>query len=863
MPVVFAATEISWVQILVGICVLLFVPLFIGLVAFLTTPAEKTSTQRILRTGLSVVILSPVTWFLGFLSFAAAATMLLGDVGPLVIRSWFPGWLGLVCCAAVIGISFVMYFTESMKIDRGRRILLGALRAVTLCGIVFMLCKPVWVRDVKNERSRPVVILADNSGSMLLEDPRPALEDKVRWAIANDKLEPKHGLAAPASPDILTPERPTRSQVMKAVFTNQRLELVKKLREKGPVQPFLFGSRLRGFADTPEITWANSLSSEDAKSQITDTLAELFTRDENDLPAAIIIATDGRDNGSTAQWDDVALEAARLNIPIHVYGIGGSTAAFLQLKDAAIQDTLFIKDTVSVPFRWRAQGIKDGDVELTVTLGGKVVASKRVPVKDGQDVTETLTFTPLQDDVSGGKQEIVASVRIMQGNEEHKDRFAKMVRIADRKVKMLYIESNPRWEFKFMLAAFKRDHRVDPKFIVINGDRRAMEAGDVFLANFPDQRKDLFNFDLLVIGDVDANYFTGEQRNWIKDFVTEGGGLVVLAGRLHAPSSWLGTPLADVLPVEVPSVKFPIDDARRPSEFKPVRTDLGNRSSILSFADDPIESERAWDEFPGFYWHYPVTKLRPAALSLLDHPREKIIDDKPMPLLAMHYYGKGLVMFSAVEETWRWRYNEADKYFARYWGQVVYAIGLPHTLGSKTGQLAIAGGEAALGKPSNVYARLFTPEYRPLTKDRVTAQMERLDAPPGEEKFRTVVFEAVPNQPGEYVATVPNDRVGRYSLKVESGEETASLDYRVTLPPEHETAPGPMNEEALRKLAEQTGGKFYREEDLHKMAEQIETKKVSFTQRKETLLWSYWPLLVLIVGLFTAEWVLRKFSNMS
>ena len=76
----------------------------------------------------------------------------------------------------------------------------------------------------------------------------------------------------------------------------------------------------------------------------------------------------------------------------------------------------------------------------------------------------------------------------------------------------------------------------------------------------------------------------------------------------------------------------------------------------------------------------------------------------------------------------------------------------------------------------------------------MTAQVERLDAPPNEERFRTVVFEAVPNQPGEYVATVPNDRVGRYALKVESGEDTASLDYRVTLPPEHELAPGPMNE---------------------------------------------------------------------
>ena len=94
-------------------------------------------------------------------------------------------------------------------------------------------------------------------------------------------------------------------------------------------------------------------------------------------------------------------------------------------------------------------------------------------------------------------------------------------------------------------------------------------------------------------------------------------------------------------------------------------------------------------------------------------------------------------------------------------------------------------------------------------------------------------------------------------------EETATLDYRVTLPPEHELAPGPMNEEGLRKLAEETGGKFYREEDLYRLADDVQPRTVTFTQRKETLLWTYWPVWALIVGLFTVEWVVRKFSNMS
>jgi hypothetical protein len=788
--------------------------------------------------------------------------MLYAALPEIVLRGSFPLWLAVVLMVAAAGIAVAFYFTESMKLGISRRLVLAGMRAVVLAAIVFLLCKPVAVRDVSTQKSRPVVILTDNSQSMTQKDPRPGVADKARVAIARDLLAPDTGVNLPAGAT-LPNDRPARADLVRAVFDNKRLDLVAKLRQRGPVQPYLFGSRLRGFADTDEKPWVKSLSAEDPKTLITDTLSEFLQRDDNDLPAAIVLVTDGRDNGSGTQWDDLAGDASRLGVPIHVYGVGGSAVGFLQLKDAVVQDTLFVEDTVTVPFRWRAQGIKEGDVELTLTLGGKVVASKRVAVVDGQDVTESLSFTPAKDDASAGKKEIVASVKVNQGNEPLEDRFAKSVRVADRKVKMLYVESNPRWEFKFMMQAFKRDRRVDPTFLIINGDRKAMESSPQFTTNFPDQRKDLFAYDLLVIGDVDANYFTPEQRNWIKDFVTEGGGLVVIAGRLHAPTTWLGTPLADVLPVEVPSVKFPIDDARRPTEFKPNLSDLGRRSAIFSMADDPIENQRFWAEAPGFYWHYPVTKLRPAAVSLMDHPWDKVAENKPMPLMAMHYYGKGLVMFSAIEETWRWRYNEADKFFARYWGQVVYAIGLPHTLGSKSGQLAIAGGEAVVGKPGQVYGRLFTPEFRPMTRERVTAQVERLDAPPNEEKFRTVVFEAVPNQPGEYVATLPNDRVGRYALKVESGEDVAVLDYRVTLPPEHELAPGSMNEDGLRKLAEQTGGKFYREEDLHWLATEVKSQTVTFTQRKETLLWTSWWVWALVVGLFTVEWVVRKFSNMS
>ena len=70
-----------------------------------------------------------------------------------------------------------------------------------------------------------------------------------------------------------------------------------------------------------------------------------------------------------------------------------------------------------------------------------------------------------------------------------------------------------------------------------------------------------------------------------------------------------------------------------------------------------------------------------------------------------------------------------------------------------------------------------------------------------------------------------------------------------------------MAEGALREAARLSGGRFYREEDLHLLPRQIKPQQVPFTMHVEKLLWN--PLMmILFVGLVTAEWVLRKLSNL-
>src|SRR5207247_1414408 len=126
---------------------------------------------------------------------------------------------------------------------------------------------------------------------------------------------------------------------------------------------------------------------------LADAVNELIQRDTNDLPAAIVVVTDGRENASRVSLDDVARECARVKVPLHVYGVGSSAYGHVQLRDAAVPDTLFVDDMVSVPVRYRVKGVTDGKVEIVLKYGDREVARKLIdPVREGDDLREVLSF---------------------------------------------------------------------------------------------------------------------------------------------------------------------------------------------------------------------------------------------------------------------------------------------------------------------------------------------------------------------------------------------------------------------------------------------------------------------------------------
>jgi uncharacterized membrane protein len=779
------------------------------------------------------------------------------------LRGPVPAWAaGLILIG--LGVAAVWFYRrESTKLTLVYRFALVGLRIALLGLLLCLVLRPVLTAEFAGERPRGVAVLFDNSQSMNQQDRRVTPRDKLRALQALGMAPFDATIDAPewASAARESNENPARAAMVKAVIENSGLDLMGRLGRIGPMRSYLFGQWLRGAASGKAL----AITVDDPRTALGDAIGEVLLKLDGDPPAAIVVISDGLENASKLPFEEAARECQRLGVPVHIWGVGSSESGILTLRDAAIPDTLFYDDTVTIPISFRARGFKPGTkVVTTVSVGGKVVTTKEAAIADENWKSETLTFTPQRggsgrETKKGDVQaDMVISVR-SKNDPSFVDEIKRTVQIVDRRVKVLMIDGSPRWEFKFLMPALLRDRRVEATFWLADGDERLQKSAP-FIAEFP-PRDRLFGYDLIILGDVPSGALGPERQQWLQDYVREGGGLVVIAGRNHMPAAYDATPLDEVLPIEFIPVQFADDPTARPVPFRPEMTPAGERSEILSLADVADENRKIWKGLPGFYWHYPATKLRPGATTLLAHPTLKL-SDGPMPVMAMQYYGKGQVLFAATDESWRWRFDDEEKLYARFWGQVIYRLGLPHLMGNaRRVQMALERGEAVLGRPGYVYARLLDADFKPLMAERVTATMQRLEGESGREPKTSVNFDAVPGRPGEYRTFLGHEKPGRYEIKV-TKPEAATFAFQVRLPPQHELEPGLMAEQSLRELAAATGGRFYHEEDLPTLAASIEPKSAAFVQRREVLFWN--PLaFVLFVLLITAEWVMRKFANLT
>src|SRR5690242_8946557 len=235
-----------------------------------------------------------------------------------------------------------------------------------------------------------------------------------------------------------------------------------------------------------------------------------------------------------------------------------------------------------------------------------------------------------------------------------------LVEVTEGPLRLLHVEGEPRWE----LGKIREALQLNEKNIVLvslqrTGENKFYRQGvgnqTELVTGFPKTEEELFSYDGLVIGSVEAGFFTADQLRAIEAFVARrGGGLLALGGRLSFDGGkYKGTPIEDLLPVALTGGPVNEENSYTP-DYKPVLTGAGQAHPITRLNEDAAANQKAWNDLPPVSVSETLTNVKPGATVLLEARRADGSGSRA-PLLVQQRYGRGQTLALTASDTWHWR----------------------------------------------------------------------------------------------------------------------------------------------------------------------------------------------------------------
>jgi hypothetical protein len=632
-------------------------------------------------------------------------------------------------------------------------------------------------------------------------------------------------------------------------------------------------------------------------------------------PTAILLLSDGQTTDGLRLTEAADL-ARKQGVPLFTVGLGDETPPRdLALSDLQVDDVVFVGDTVRFSARLSARGLNPGQGgggQATLRLlrrrpdgGLEPLETTQVPIPpEGQPARVEILHRPEEVGASTFVVEVVPQDRELQVENNRIDR---VVEVRDQKLRVLYVEGEPRWEFRYLKTYLERDTTIDLRVLLQLSDDRFAEQDRSALAAFPpgdDSPEGLFRYDVLIVGDVDPSLLNTRQMEDIVEFVTKrGGGLYLVAGELFNPLALDGKPLELLLPIRLEDARNPVVAGVPVEPFRLQPTPEGLASPLFRLGEDQAESERIRQALPPSLWYLEAPRKQPTAVVLAEHPTQSGADGK-LPLILTHNVGAGRVLFSAIDDTWRWRFRVGDRYFGRYWVQALRYLAAGRRAGSRQAEVVADRRRYLRGQPVRLRVRFLNPS---LVRDlpTVNAELRRDGQPP-----RPVALRAAPGSADAAVfdATLGDLPEGRYTLALVPPPvlegEPPSASFQID-PPAGEFVRLELNREELAAAARLSHGHYFRWDETSKIVADSEEvprpsdsdatsaavvvdeepddrptdsggstprtlaellpapQQVPLDSDPPIPLWNSWPLFVLFLLLIAGEWIARKRLRMT
>jgi len=736
--------------------------------------------------------------------------------GELVFASGWPLALLFALIAAGAVIVGVSIWRRQSGLGVARGIALGTLQAALLAALLVLAWRPALVTQTLRPQENTVAVLLDTSASMLYGD-----NDTSRLQQAVDTL------------------------------TDSAL----------PALESQFAVNLFSFAgDLIELTTLEQLPAPGPVTHVGDALLNVLRGAQSGAIAAVVLVTDGADNSNDFDTAKIA-EIAGFGVPVHTVGVGAETMPNdLELEEVELPTVGLPGSTVSAQVSIRHSGatlaqlkVYDGDAILAseaIQLSGAGVTTRWVEIEVGATGIRDLKFTL---DPLPGETNVINNSRL------------RPMEVPEQRRHILYIEGEPRWEYKFIRRAIDENPAVRVASLLKTTPnkfyRQGVESPDELVDGFPTEELELFRYDGLMIGSFEAAALSAEQHDMIREFVSRrGGSLLMLGGRRGlTDGGWGSTSVAEVVPVRLPGLEGP--SFIREQQARAVLTAAGRTSAMTRLAAGDEANETAWSELPELADFQTVGALKPGAETLLEAHFEDS-DGRVEPLLVAQRYGLGHAYVLATGGTWRWQMQlpHEDQRHETFWRQLLQAAAT-----TAPQPVTITSDRVFYGDESTVTLRAEVRDktYRPSADAVVTLEVSDSLSPP-----TLLDMTPVPGERGVYEASYETAHTGVFRFEAtaktaddagvteELGRARFAVRREDGVVEHYRTA---QNRALLERLAAATGGSYFAIADVSRLPEAVSFSEAGTVERQVLDLWNMPIVFLLLLLLKAGEWLVRLY----
>jgi uncharacterized membrane protein len=433
--------------------------------------------------------------------------------------------------------------------------------------------------------------------------------------------------------------------------------------------------------------------------------------------------------------------------------------------------------------------------------------------------------------------------------------LTRLVSAESGRPRILYIEGEPKWEFKFIRRAIEEDKSLQLTTMLRTTQnkvyRQGIDTPEELEKGFPATVDELFKYQGIIIGGVEANYFTPTQLELLKQFVDRrGGGLLWLGGRGgFSDGGWGKSSMADLLPVSLSDRKDTFH--RDPATVE--LTAAGRDSLLCRLEDDSARNVERWKKLPYLMNYHEAGTPKPGAVVLAElTPTSR----GRHPLLVTQNYGRGRTAIFATSGSWRWQMSLPleDKTHEMFWQQM-----LRWMVAGTHGPVISSVPKTVFADEQRIHIRVDARDktYLPLADGRVEAVVTG----PGNSTDR-VELQPDPAAPGIYQAEYAAAKSGSYVVEsvVRRGDEEVGRDV-LTFRREDGVAENfhtEQNRELLEKLAAETSGKYYRPDEASRIPKEISYSDAGISVKETRDLWDMPIFFIGAILLRSSEWLLRR-----